>query len=315
MLQLLRAHRYELIAFLTGGAVMTLEIVGARLIAPFFGTSIYVWTAMIGVILGSLAVGYWAGGLLADRRNPQTTLVYLLIGASVLVATIGLIQSSVLSAIADLQFDLRLSTFLAACLLFAPASLLIGTVSPHLAKIRIESLETSGRSVGRLEAAGALGSIAGTFLCGYFLLGFVGSRRLVIGVAVLLLLTSLFAYGRGLRRERLGILTALIMIGALATADTNNIRADVDTPYGRYQVIEGQYQGRAAIFLRNDNLGLQSGIAINQPREPLFDYIRRFHDAAKLFGPQSATLVIGGGAYTFPSMLADERLTQRVEAV
>lgn len=212
-LALFRTYRYEIVAFLTGAAVMVLEIVGARLISPQFGSSTYVWTAMIGVILGALAVGFAIGGRLADKYHSSAFLGQLIFIASLLVLGMALIERSVLTSIADLNLDLRLSALLAAILLFSPPSLLIGMVSPHLAKIRIISLDTTGKSIGKLEAAGALGSIAGTFSCGYFLLGAFGSRSIIIGIVVLLMITSVIVNPYFWRKSRLGVLAFALLVG------------------------------------------------------------------------------------------------------
>lgn len=308
-----RGYRYELIAFLTGLAVMMLEIVGARLVAPHFGTSTYVWTAMIGVILGSLALGYAIGGRIADRGHTRRKLGAILLIASVLVLVLGLMQQRALTFIAGLELDLRLGALLGAILLFGPPSALIGMVSPHLAKIRIASLDTSGRSVGRLEAAGALGSIAGTFLCGYFLLGYFGSRTLVAGIALLLLATAFIALWHQHFHLRLGVLLFILIVGVASTETPAGVLADVDTPYSRYLVEETVLGNMDTVLLKNDNFGVQSAVATEHPRLPALLYIYRFKQAADLLNP-NRVLVIGGGAYTLPSMLAEDPRGIHVDA-
>lgn len=315
LLNALRRWRYEIIAFTTGASVMILEIVGARLIAPFFGTSTYVWTAMIGVILGALAVGYAVGGKLADRDSPSGILAVILLISAVFVLVIGLTQHTVLPLIAAMGLDLRLGAFLSALILFAPPSLLVGMVSPHLAKIRIDSLATSGQSVGRLEAAGALGSIAGTFSCGYFLLGLFGSRLLVLGVVVLLVLTSLLAAPRGFAKLRLGVMAMVVLMGLITSVNPPNVLADVDTPYSRFQVSKATYAGASAHFLTNDDSGIQSAVDLDNPYVPLFSYAQRFQETAALHPNLKDVLVIGGGAFTFPSILVETYPEVTVDAV
>lgn len=314
----IQAYRYELIAFLTGAAVLVLEIVGARLIAPVFGTSTYVWTAMIGVILGSLAVGYAVGGKLADRDNPANFLRRLLLVSAIFVLLMGFMQQPVLETIARMQLDLRVSALLAAVLLFGLPSLLIGMVSPHLAKLRVTSLETTGSSIGRLEAAGALGSIAGTFACVYVLLGAFGSRSIVVGVGVVLLLTAVIGDSdNGASDGRKLLVSGLLVAFFVATvinSNPANILADVDTAYARYQV-RTEFDGTQRVnYLVMDRSGIQSAAAQNSD-QLLFAYTRQFTAAADAYGELGRVLTIGGGAYTFPAYLSKSHSGVTVDAV
>jgi hypothetical protein len=171
-------YRYELIAVLNGAIIMVLEIVGARIIAPHFGSSVYVWTAVIGVILGVLSAGYWYGGRLADRHASDRGLS-LILGLAALVLLVSLLTRELSLGLAEtLGGDIRLQALVAALLIFAPANFLMGTVSPYLAKLRITELSTAGSSVGGLYAAGTAGSIVGTFAAGYWLISVMGNRAL-----------------------------------------------------------------------------------------------------------------------------------------
>ena len=299
----IRSVRYELIAFLTGASVMVLEIVGARLIAPEFGTSTYVWTAMIGVILGSLAVGFWIGGKMADRGGSAASLGLILFTAAILVFFTGVFQQRVLSDIAGIGLDLRVGVLLGALLLFALPSVLIGMVSPHLAKIRVTSLDTTGVSIGRLEAAGALGSIAGTFACGYFLLGLFGSRSIVMGVVAVLLITSFVADPYFWRKLRLYSFAAVFIGALLVTVNPPSVLADVDSSYARYRVLSNSYDGTSVRFLVTDSAGVQSAVPADGSGRLLFSYAKRFHAAAVAYGDPGRVLMVGGGTYTFPTAL------------
>ncbi|HEX8182915.1 MAG TPA: fused MFS/spermidine synthase [Candidatus Saccharimonadales bacterium] len=316
-LNFLRSYKYEFVAFLTGASVMVLEIVGARLIAPTFGTSLYVWTAIIGVILGLLALGYWAGGLLADKRPDNTLVGSILFAAALTVLLISFTQEPLLNAIASFNLDLRLSAVIAALLLFGVPSFLIGMVSPHLAKIQVKSLEQTGRSIGRLEAAGALGSIIGTFSCGYFLLGLFGSRQIVIGVAGLLLLTSFIIDRHAWKGIRLFVVGILLLggIGIINTSNPSNLLADVDSSYTRYQVFGTLYNAVPVNILTTDRGGIQSAVPTNGSKELVLSYVQHFYEAAERYGKPGKVLVVGGGTYTFPSALVDSFPTTAVDVV
>lgn len=314
-MQVLTTYRLELIAALSGAVVMILELVGARMMAPYFGTSIYVWTAMIGVILGALSLGYWYGGKLADRSASNTGLMYILSIAALFVASLLLLQANTLSYIAALGLDTRISAIVAATLLFAPASALLGVVSPYVAKLKLSSLAHAGSSIGRLYAAGTLGSIVGTFLAGYWLIAWFGNFTL--GVIVMIALVAISFVAEHRTRVLTRIIGVVVASGILLATQqlTPGIIADKDSAYARYQVSEQvDFRGRVR-YLLMDNAGAQSGVLVGSYDQLLFDYTQKFKLLADAYGSAERVLVIGGGAYTFPRVLAQERRDAHVDVV
>jgi MFS family permease len=308
LIEKLRGAKYELIAFTTGAAVMMLEMVGARLIAPYFGASTYVWTAMIGVILGALAAGYYLGGKLADRdHRPADVLGLILAGAAILVLSASFMHETVLGLLATTRMDLRLGALLAGIVLFVPPSLLIGMVGPHLAKIRVTSLKTTGQSIGRLEAWSALGSIAGTFLCGYWLLGFLGSRNITLLLVIVLILTSLLAERRLFQWTRLAIAVSALILIISPKVDAADVIADVDSSYARYRIVKGLRENRPTTSMLTDSYSIQSQAYVGSPGELPLVYTQRFLEAALEFPDLQNVMVIGGGMHTFPTALHLQR--------
>lgn len=311
----LRDYRYEAIAALTGGIILILEIVGARMIAPYFGTSTYIWAAMIGVILGSLSLGYYYGGRLADWRANDQILALILAGTAVVLLLSLMVQQPILSLIASLGTDLRLQALLAATILFAPASTLMGLVSPYVAKLKLSSLKTAGRSIGRLYAAGTLGSITGTFLAGYWLIAWFGNRTLGLSLVAALIGVSFMANHRLLRWARLGLATAAMLLLLTPARLEGQVKADIDSVYSRYQVLETTFRGRLARLLITDNFSIQSAQYVSDPTALPLDYTKRFMEAARAFNYPRRVLVIGGGTYTFPAALAAECTQCQIDVV
>jgi predicted membrane-bound spermidine synthase len=167
----------ETVVFFSGAVVMVFEIIGSRILAPYIGTSTYVWTSLIGVILGSLSVGYWLGGRLADNQPNSKLLAAVLFAAAALVTITLLLQEFVLVGLATVSLRLELKALIAALVLFAPASVLFGLVTPYAVRLKMISVADAGKTVGRLYALSTVGSILGTFAAGFFLLPFVGSVR------------------------------------------------------------------------------------------------------------------------------------------
>lgn len=296
---------------------MILELVGARMMAPFFGTSTYVWTAMIGVILGALSFGYWYGGRLADRGASDKGLMIILAGAALVTALALIIQVRVLPLVASLGLDVRISAVLSALTLFAPASALLGVVSPYVAKLKLSSLKTAGSSIGRLYAAGTIGSIAGTFLTGYWLIALLGNFMLGVIVVVLLVGISFVAERRSLVLVRgIGTIVILGVLYLVGMRMEPGIIADTDSSYARYQVMETQHlDGSRTRYLVMDNIGAQSGVVVGNEKKLIFEYTKGFKAIADTRPKSDSVLVVGGGAYTFPSVMASERPKSSVDVI
>lgn len=181
----------ETVVFFSGAVVMIYEIIGSRILAPYIGTSTYIWTSLIGVILGSLSVGYWLGGSVADRQSDSKLLAAVLFAAAALVTVTMLVQEFVLLGLAASSMRLELKALIAALVLFAPASVLFGFVTPYAVRLKMTAVEDAGKTVGRLYALSTVGSICGTFAAGFFLLPFVGSVRTLYLIVIILFLLSL----------------------------------------------------------------------------------------------------------------------------
>src|SRR5690606_29914383 len=188
-------HLINASVFICGAAVMVYEITGSRIVSPFIGTSTYVWTSLIGVILGALSLGYWLGGRFADKHPNVKFLAGVIFAAGGAVSLTVLVKDLLLTAIASVPLGLGLTAVLASLFLFAPASVLLGFVAPYAAKLRISSTDVSGRTVGRLYALSTVGSIIGTFLSGFVLIPFVGSTRTLYIVAASLFGTGILLAG------------------------------------------------------------------------------------------------------------------------
>ena len=161
-----QTYALGIISFLSGFALMAYELVAARLLAPTIGSSIYVWTSVIGIIIASLSLGYWLGSKLADARQKQIDVVILSLAAALFVVITMLTFTPALAWITDTFNDVRIQGVVASLILFAPASFLLGMKSPYLAKLNIKKLETAGESVANLSALNSIGGILGTFITG-----------------------------------------------------------------------------------------------------------------------------------------------------
>lgn len=297
--------RLEIIVFIAGAVIMIFELVGSRVMAPYLGSSLYVWTSLIGVILGSLSFGYWYGGRLADRRPEHAVLSKILFAAAILVAAVSYFDYLTLKFVRGLLPDLRAASFAGAVILFAPASVLLGMVAPFAVRLRLSDIEETGKVVGRLYAISTVGSISGTFLAGFFLIAFFGTTQILLVLSVLLLATSFLGFR--IKRVEPRVVAGLLLLVAVSfraylhhSSDTGRI--DIDTDYNRVWIddaVLGESK-RPARLLRIDGLFAQAAVYLDNVNE-LYPNYTRFYRLAEHFRPDArAALAIGGGGYTFP---------------
>lgn len=296
----------DLAVFACGAVVMTYEIIGSRIVSPFIGASTYVWTSLIGVILGALSLGYWLGGRMADRRPSVNILASAIFTAGGLVAITILCKEIVLSFIAAAAIPLELKSVIAAILLFAPASVALGFVTPYAVKLKLASLADSGSTVGRLYALSTVGSIVGTFAAGFFLIPFVGSVRTLYLLAGVLFAVSISLAAFSFTRVRIALLT--IFAFGIAASEFNiyylartNALHDIDTEYSRVQIFKTTEpkSGRAIQAMAIDPYFIQSAVYLDGD-ELVFDYNKYYHLIRQLKPDFQRTLMIGGAGYTFP---------------
>ena len=308
--------RYEAVAFVVGMTILAFELVAARIITPYMGDTVYTWTSVIGVILAAMAFGYSQGGILADKSKNPADVIYMLLGGAVLIMLVNIFKDPVLSHLGDSNLPLQLPAFIASAYLFAAPTFLIGASTPYLSRLSITDLETSGRKLSRVDAAGTFGSLVGTFLTGYFLFGLFGSRQLMTALAVTLIVATLLISSRKHLPWQAAAL-ALVIIGSMLASRPSipGMVADIDTSYGRYIVRDVEYIDGTVRALMTDNEGLQSGVYLNRPDDEPFGYIRNFVYASQLRPDAQHYLVIGGGAFTFPERLARQQPAATVDTV
>jgi len=170
--------------FVTGGAIMMLELVGTRIIAPYYGTTLYVWSSMITVTLVFLSVGYFLGGIIADKK-PRFDMLYILVFlAGLYVIFIPAIGSTIL--IVSNSFGPRLGPLTSSFILFGIPMALLGMVMPYAIKLKTDRLTTLGVTVGNLYAIATVGSFVGTILTGFILIPSWGIDRIIYLISFLL---------------------------------------------------------------------------------------------------------------------------------
>jgi len=300
----IQAYILESTVFLCGAVVMVFELVGSRVLGPYFGTSTFVWTSLIGIILGSLSLGYYLGGRVADRRPQFQNLSLIIFLAALGIGLTITIKEPLLMFLQAHIVDIRLASVVGAVLLFSPTSVLLGMVSPYAVKLTLGNLDTSGATVGNLYALSTAGSIFGTFLSGFYLIPYFGTNTLLIILSgALILLSLVLTWGQSFRTKAIVVvIMALCWVGAEKTNPLLLKRGflDIDTSYNRvfiYDVEDRQTHRMVKVMgINNENHS-----SMNLENNELVNEYTKYYHLARHFNPGfRTTLMLGGAGYSYP---------------
>lgn len=305
----MRKYSLEIIVFLTGAVVMILELVGSRIIAPFAGTSIVVWTSLIGIILGSLSVGYFLGGKYADKNANNKTLGNIILLAALLIGLINFIKPHAVFITGRIT-DLRLSSFILTTILFAPSSLVLGMVPTYSVRLRLKNIKTSGSIVGRLYSISTVGSIVGTFLAGFYLISYFGSAKIMLLLSIVLIFTSFMAFWGQLQKKVIvGIIFFFLNFSGMQLESLvykDMVVDERDSQYNKIFVLNftEEKTNRPLLGLITGRIfgptSFQTTVYLDGDKQSASAYTKYFAMAEKLVPSLNKALLVGGGGYAYP---------------
>ncbi len=301
-------------AFAGGLVSLALELAASRLLAPAFGTTEVVWSAIIGLILLYLSVGYVIGGRWADRSPHTATLYTLLVAAGAAIAVIPLAARPLLRLAAQgmLAWNLGLlaGPFVVILILFAAPVTLLACVSPFVIRLSLNDVGASGATSGRIYAVSTLGSFIGTFLPNLALIPNLGTRRTFFTLALVAAAMGLWGLWTADRKRFWRLAWMLLVLGALFALNPGTIKPqtgliyETESTYNFIQVVE--YASGVRHLLLNEGQGIHS---VFQPGDEVltggpWDYYLiapYFNPAPHLPEQVDSLLVIGLAAGTSPA--------------
>jgi spermidine synthase len=247
------------LVFGAGVGALATEITASRLLAPYFGSSTIVWANLIGIVLAALAVGYWLGGRLADRRPEARLLGCIVLGAAVFVAVIPFAAKPFLDLTVEgldtASAGAVIGSFLAVLLLCAPPVVLLGMVSPFAIRLAVSSIATAGAVAGRLYALSTSGSLLGTFLPALVLIPAIGTQRTFLVIAVLLAASACFLLGTRYLLAPAVLAALLLVPPGVIKGETGLIHEE--TSYYQYIGVVERPDGRRLLHL-NEGVAVHS---------------------------------------------------------
>ncbi len=320
MKQKIEKYMLECIVFVCGAAIMVLELIAARVLSPYVGSSNIIWTSIIGVILISMSLGYWYGGKLADKNPKRNLLSNIILLSALFTSIIPLLEVSVVKKLALLIPNLGIVAILCSLLVFAIPSFLLATISPYAIRLKEASKENIGKVSGNLSAFSTLGSIVGTFLSGFVLIPNMGVKSIILSLDILLFLLAIFIYEEKTRKYCIAIFVLLLcMLGFffagnyLFTLENPDIILDTDSEYSRIWVTRQEINGKSYQMLQVDT-GLES--YIDEETKQMGAKYLEYYDLFECFNKEANhTLLIGGAAYTYPRHYLDKYPEKTMDVV
>ncbi len=286
-------------SFLAGFAVMTVELISSRIVAPIIGSSVFTWTSVIGITLLGLALGSYAGGEIADKKDGNQTLPLAFLGSAILVSIIPILSKKTGFIINSSDSILVLNLYLAVYLFLLP-TFAIGIIQPIILKKFTDDFSKIGRRYGILSFAWSAGGILGVFLTGFFFISNIGSRETIwLMAALLFLVGGIFA----VRKKKI----AMIFLGALITmpiliyisenkTPNKKIIFQKETNYYNARVVDARISG----YGNSRILALDFDIHSIEPGIKMENYPEMYPVFGNLKKEIKNILVIGAGAYTMP---------------
>ena len=295
------------LVFATSGAVLILEILAGRLLAPYVGVTLQTYTGIIGTVLAGIAVGSWLGGRLADRVDPRALLGPMVALGGVLALFAVPAVTFFGAALAGGGAGPFTVLVLSVTGFFAPAAVL-SAVTPTVVKLQLADLDETGQVVGRLSALGTAGAILGTFTAGFLLVAAWPSRPIVLALGGLLVAGGLALWwwlARG--RERFPSALVLLALAGVGLTLLMPGRCHFESAYfcARVEAAENRADGRVLLL---DTLR-HSYVDLSDPSHLEFDYTQVFADVITAVAPGGEpvdALHIGGGGFTMPRWLRAE---------
>ena len=294
------------LVFICSAAVLMLEILAGRLLAPYVGISLETYTSIIGTVLAGIALGAWGGGRVADRVDPHRLLgPAIAFGGVLAFCTVPIIRYLGDQSASGGGASTLTLTFAA---FFLPA-VVLSAVTPMVVKLQLHDLSDTGGVVGRISGISTAGALVGTFVTGYVLVATTPTRTIIDVIGGVLLASGL-ALSIWLSRRDPTVMVMIVALagGGFALGAVASDPCHVESAYYCMRVDHDPFRASGRILWLDDVR--HSYVDLADPAHLEFDYSRSFADAIDTEFPSGRpldALHIGGGGFTLPRYLAATR--------
>ena len=305
----LKKNGLLIVVFITGAAVLAVEVTALRILAPYYGNTIFTASSVIGVILAALSIGYYIGGQLADKYPSARWFFGIILTSGVSILLLQLLSAVLLPYLGN-ALSLTKGPLISSIVLFLIPAILLGTLSPFA--IKLQEKNRPGMGIGSITGGvffwSTLGSIFGSFFTGFYLIPHYGVSEIIIGTGILLVVLGLcpfVVWGAGVKQVFPAFM--LVTLGGTMMYMQPLVQFDHETVYiqdGVYErlyIYDGEQGGQPTRFFKQDNAF--SGAMYLESDDHVYEY-SKYYRLHELFTDKvDNALVLGGGIYTVPKAL------------
>ena len=311
------AKSLAVLVFVAGMASMSLEFAASRIIIPVFGSSIYTWGSLIGVILTGLSLGYHIGGKLADKNPNFLKLCLVIFSAGLYIIFIPFIAPTITSSFVQFVSDSQYASLFSVFTLLIVPTFLLGIVSPYAIKLATRRLAELGNVSGNLYSLSTIGSIVGTFLTVFILIPTFEINYIIFGLGMtLIFFSSLFGHARF--PKILAVFVVLLLFfpsislssSGTVMVHTGTLVYEKETLYSHLDVSD---RGNIRTLYLDGNI--HSQMYKDKPDELVNTYTKYFH-LGFLFNPNAKdVLFVGGGGFSGPKNFLSTYSDVRIDVI
>jgi len=308
--------------FLTGAGVLIIEIVASRILSPFFGNTIYTYSAIISTILAALSFGYYFGGILADKKPSEKIFFFIIFVAGILVLLIEVLITVVLQAFSK-EFSLVYGPLVFSVLLFFVPSFLLGMLSPYV--IKLQHLRVPKEGIGKVSGEvfffSTLGSIFGSIVTGFYLIPNYGVDTIILGTGFGLVVIGVAGLMANKAKNKTIISATVIFVVAASLAIEllpfrllANAVYNAEGLYEHIAIVDYEQEDKRPVRYLLSERNFSSGIFLDSD-EHLFDYSKYFSLYELVNTEIENVLILGAGAFTLPRAYMRAEPQAEIDAV
>ncbi len=314
----MKKYILEIATFISGAIGMIIELVAARILSPYLGSSNLIWTCIIGMMLAFMSLGYYIGGRMSDKYPYRNVMSIFVLITAVFTSIIPLLEIYIIDPLSKTDMPLTAIAIIASTLTFGIPSLFLSTVSPFAVKLKDKQLTEIGTVSGKMSSFSTIGSIIGTFLAGFILIPILGVKNIILSIVIILCILSFMLYeDKNYKFVIKSLITYFILIAIVLFGKKmffklhTDIILDTDSQYSRIWVKDIDANGKKYYAVQVD-MAYES--LVTEDNELTDNYLK-YYDLCDYYNNSDNVLMIGGAAYAYPTYYLKNFEDKKIDVV